>query len=341
MSEGSSVAPSPHAQLRQIMRGFEKSQLIYVAVKLGIADLLQGGDKDVQTLARETGIQAPGLYRVMRGLAWCGLVSHADDDRFSLTPLGRCLRIDADDSLRDHVLCIGEIEWPAWSALLHAVRTGETAFEHVFGMRFYDYLSHNAEAGSYFDRLMGVSTTPVAHAVVRAYDFSPVETMVDIGAGNGTLITTILRANPHMRGVVFDLPSVIARTTQRLEGLEVAPRLQVIGGDFFQGVPSGADTYLMRWVLHNWDDDHCVRLLDNCHRAMRRPGRLLVVEQVMPERVDPSSETVGLDLGMMVHLGSGERTEDEFRRLLWRGGFQLTRIIPTDAGMHIVEAMPV
>ena len=340
MAEEPDVALPPHAELRRIMRGFERSQLIYVAVKLGLADLIGDDSKDAQTLARAAGIDARVLYRLLRGLAWCGLVRHANDDSFSLTPLGRCLRIDAADSLRDHVLCIGEIEMPAWSALLHAVQAGGIAFEHAFGMQFYDYLGHHADAGACFDRLMAVSTTPVAHAVVRAYDFSSVETLVDIGGGHGTLLTTILRAHPRMHGVVFDLPAVIARTAKSLEASEFAARLRLVGGDCFVDVPPLADTHMMRWVLHNWDDDHCVRLLDNCRRAMRSPGRLLVVEEIMPERVNASTETVSLDLGMMVHLGGRERTEGEFRRLLWRGGFQVTRIIPTEVGAHILESRP-
>lgn len=340
MAEGPDVALPPHAELRRIMRGFERSQLIYVAVKLGLADLVGDDRKDAQTLARASGIDAPVLYRLMRGLAWCGLVRHENDDSFSLTPLGRCLRIDAPDSLRDHVLCIGEIEVPAWNALLHAVQVGGVAFEHAFGERFYDYLGRHADAGAYFDRLMAVSTAPVAHAVARAYDFSSVETLVDIGGGNGTLLTTILRAHPHMHGIIFDLPSVIARTAQSPEAPEIAARLRLVGGDFFADVSPPADAYMMRWVLHNWDDDHCVRLLDNCHRALPSPGRLLVVEEIMPERVDASTETVSLDLGMMVHLGGRERTASEFQRLLWRGGFQVTRIIPTEAGVHILESRP-
>lgn len=340
MAEEPEVALPPHAELRRIMRGFERSQLIYVAVKLGLADLIGDDSKDAQALARATGIDARVLYRLMRGLAWCGLVRHADDDSFSLTPLGRCLRIDAADSLRDHVLCIGEIEIPAWSALLHAVQAGGIAFEHAFGARFYDYLDHHADAGACFDRLMAVSTTPVAQAVARAYDFASVQTLVDVGGGNGTLLTTILRAHPHTHGVIFDLPSVIGRTAKSLETSDIAARLRLVGGDFFVDVPPTADAYMMRWVLHNWDDDHCVRLLDNCRRAMRSPGRLLVVEEIMPERVDASTETVSLDLGMMVHLGGGERTEGEFRHLLRRGGFQLTRIIPAGVGVHILESRP-
>lgn len=340
MADGPEAGRSPHAELRRIMRGFERSQLIYVAVKLGLVDLIGDGPTDAPTLARAAGLDPAVLYRLLRGLAWCGLVRHGDDDRFSLTPLGRCLRSDAADSLRDHVLCIGEIEMPAWSALLRAVRAGGIAFEHAFGLPFYDHLGRHPEAGEYFDRLMAVSTTPVARAVLRAYDFSSVGTLVDVGGGNGTLLATILRAHPGLDGILFDLPAVIARTAKALEASEIAARLRLVGGDFFVDAPPDADTCMMRWVLHNWDDERCVRLLDNCRRALRSPGRLLVIEELMPERVDASTETVSLDLGMMVHLGGGERTAVEFRRLLRRGGFDVTRIVPTEAGVHILEAQP-
>ena len=329
---------TPNAELRRIIRGFEKSQLIYVAVKLGLADLVPEGGADVETLARATGVAGPVLFRVLRGMAWCGLLDHGEGDRFTLTPLGRCLRADAEDSLRDHVLCIGEIEMPAWSALLRAIRTGENAFAHVFGTRFYDYLGMYPEAGAYFDRLMGKSTTPVARAVARAYDFSAMTTVVDLGAGNGTLMTAILSANPGLRGIVFDLPPVIARAAAALEGSEVAPRISLVGGDFFAEVPAGADGYMLRWVLHNWDDEDCVRLLASCRRAIAPAGRLLVIEELMPERVDRSSDTVSLDLGMLVHLDARERTEREYRALLARGGFRVTRVLPTDAGVHVVES---
>ena len=326
------------SQLRDTMEGFERSQLIYLAAKLGLPDLLDDGAQSVETLSGQTGVAAPVLYRLMRGLAWCSLVRHLEDDSFELTPLGELLRVEAKDTLYERALCIGEVEYPAWGALLQSLQDPTPAFDRVFGMKFYDYLQKNAEIGANFDRMMGKGALPVARSVVQAYNFSDFTTVVDVGGSDGTLMSTILRANPDLRGVIFDLPSVIERTGARIG--QFSSRVQLMGGDFFDKVPAGGDAYIMKWILHNWPDEHCVRLLTNCRRAMSRTSRLLILEQVMPERVGPDDEVVGWDLGMLVHLGSSERTEAEFRTIFERAGFSLLRVIPTSSGMSIIEGEP-
>ena len=334
------VTLSPQGQLSDMIWGFAKAQLIYVAAKLEIADLLKDGPKDAQALARSTKINAQILYRLMRGLAWCGLVVHLADDRFSLTPLGECLQTESPDSLHENVLSMGEIDWPAWGTLLHVIETGKLGFEHAFGMEVFEYFAQNKEAGSRFDRLMGKSSAAVSAAIIKAYDFSSVKTFVDIGGGNGTLASAVLQANPHLRGIIFDLPHVIERTASHLMTTKMAQRCEAIGGDFFNSVPSGGDVYIMKWILHDWPDDRCVTILKNCHEVMAKDAKLLVVDMVMPEQASPSTPAVMWDLHMMIMLNGIERTETEFRNLFSTAGFNLTQIIPTESGMSIIEGVP-
>lgn len=335
------AATSPQDQLSEMMWGFTKAQLIYVAAKLEIADLLKDSPKDAQTLARSTNIDAQILYRLMRGLAWCGLVVHLADDRFSLTPLGACLHTKSPDSLYENALSMGEVDWPAWSALLHTIKTEGTGFEHTFGMAVFDYFARNKEAGSRFDRLMGKASAAVAASIIHAYDFSTVNTFIDIGGGNGTLAAAVLQAHPDLRGIIFDLPDVIERTTSHLMTTNMADRCEAIGGDFFTSVPSGGDAYIIKWILHDWPDNRCVNILKNCADVMAHDAKLLVVDMVMPEQATPSTQAVMWDLHMMVMLNGIERTEAEFRHLFSSAGFDLTQVIPTESGMSIIEGVPV
>ena len=334
------VAPSPQDQLSEMIWSFTKSQLVYVAAKLEIADLLKDGPKDAQTLSPSTKIDARILYRLMRGLAWCGLVEHLPDDRFSLTPMGECLYTGAPDSLHENALSMGEIDWPVWSTLLDVIKTGEPGFKHAFGMEIFDYFAQHEETGSRFDRLMGKASVAVSNGIIDNYDFSSMKTFVDIGGGNGTLAASILQANPQLRGFIFDLPDVIERTLQRLPSLGFADRCEALGGDFFKSVPAGGDAYLLKWIMHNWPDERCIEILKNCHAVMAKDAILLVAEMVMPEQASPSTQAVMFDLHMMAMLNGIERTESEFRYLFSEAGFDLTRIIPTGLGVDIIEGVP-
>ena len=335
------TASSPQAQLSELIWGFTKAQLIYVAAKLEIADLLQDGPKDAQTLSIPAKIDARILYRLMRGLAWCGLVEHLADERFSLTPLGEFLRTDSSNSLHENALSMGEIDWPVWGSLMKVIKTGKPGFEHAFGMEIFDYFAQNEEVGSGFDRLMGKMSEAVSASIINNFDFSSLKTFVDIGGGNGTLAAAILQTNPRLRGIIFDLPDVIERTSQRLLALEISERCEAIGGNFFKSVPSGSDAYIMKWILHDWPDDRCIEILKNCHAAMAKDGKLLVVDMVMPEQASPATQAVMYDLHMMVMLNGIERTETEFRNLFSKAGFNLTQVIPTESGMSIIEGVPV
>lgn len=275
-------------KLQQMRLGFQMSQLLYVAAKLGIADLLKDDSKSTQMLADATKVNPHTLHRIMRGFVICGLVTQDEDGRFGLTPLGECLQTEGGGILHEFVISSMEEYYPAWGALLHTVQTGDVAFDYVFGMNIFEYYAQNPEARARFSRLMA-SGGRLVRAVVTAYDFSTIRRIIDIGGGYGRLTTAIVKANPHMSGVIFDIPSVVEGTREHLQAEGLADRCEVIDGDFFESVPVGGDAYILRRILHDWNDERCVAILRNCRRAMgQRGGKLLVVESVMPEQIDPS-----------------------------------------------------
>ena len=337
----------PPVALYLMATGYYVSQAIYVAAKLGIADALKNGPKTCDELAQISGTHAPSLYRLLRVLASVGVFAELEHDRFGLTPIGACLRSGEPDSLRAMVLMFaGERLQRAWGGLLHSVRTGETAFDHVFGAGLFPYLAQNPEAAVVFDEAMASLTMQLSAAVAAAYDFSQFGTLVDVGGGHGALITAILRASPTLRGMLFDLPHVAEDAKKRLEAAGLTGRCTVVEGDFFASVPSGGDAYTLSRVIHDWDDARSVAILKNCHRAMGEQGKLLLVELVLPARVDQSAASqivVEFDLTMLVDTGGRERTEAEFRALFEATGFRLTRIVLTQSpfGYSVIEGVRV
>ena len=280
------------------------------------------------------------MHRFLRGLAWCGLVQQAEN-RFSLTPMGELLRSDVPDSLYEQAFSMAELDVPIWKTMLETMESHETGFVLTFGMEIFDYFAQNPAIGSRFDRLMGKSTTVTTAGIVSAYDFSVFETVVDIGGGNGTLMADILRANPRLRGAIFDLPHVIARTTENLRQIGMADRCDTVVGDFFAAVPTGGDAYLLKSILHDWPDERSLAILKNCRAAMTETARLLVMDMVMPEQASPATPEVMWDLHMMLMLKGIERTESQFRELFSQADFKLMRIIPTETGVCIIEGVPV
>lgn len=340
MQEKLSAGMSPQHQLAGMIWSFTKVQIIYAAAKLGIPDLLGQGPQNASVLAGALEIDPQIMFRLMRGLAWCGLVAHSEYDRFALTPLGECLQRDSPGSMYDNALSMGEIDWPAWGSFLDVIRSGKPGFVHAFGMEVFEYFTEHETAGRRFDGLMRRLSASVSEQVVGAYDFSDFSTFVDVGGGNGTLTTSILEANPRIRGILLDLPKVVERTKRFLSASKVADRCEAVGGDFFESVPPGGDVYIMKWILHDWTDERCVRILENCRDRMADEGRLLVVDRVMPEQASPSTLGVMWDLHMLVLHNGLERTETQLRTLFSSSGFELTRVIPTESGMSVVEAVP-
>ena len=323
-----------------MMTGYWVSQALYVAAKLGIADLLADGPVDCEDLATATDTHAPSLQRVLRALAGVGVFTEVSPGSFALTPLAELLRTETPGSMRALAIMYAEEQYRAWGELLHSVRTGEMAFDYQFGMGYFEYLAQHPEADRVFNEAMTGWTHQLASAVVDVYDFSPFKTVVDVGGGYGALLAAILRSNPGTRGILFEQPHVVASAKEQLAPTGVADRCTLVGGDFFVAVPAGGDAYVLSQILHDWDDEHCVAILGQCRRAMADHGNLLVVELVLPPGNEPSLGK-WLDLHMLVLLGGRERTAAEYDTLFRAAGFNLARVVPTPPGPSVVEAVPV
>jgi hypothetical protein len=328
---------NPNA-LGQMITGYWRSQAIYAAAKLGIADLLSDGPRAVDDLAQATSTKAPWLYRLLRALASVGVFAEDTQGRFELTPLADLLRSDVEGSQRALALMMGEEHYAVWGQLAHVLRTGENAFEKLFGQPIFDFMADHPEQGQVFDAAMtGIHGRETA-AMLAAYDFSQFQTLADIGGGNGTTIARVLQHCPALRGVLFDLPHVVGRATKTIQSAGVADRCTLVGGSFFESVPQGGDAYLMRHIIHDWDDEKSLAILRSCQRAMRAGSKLLVVESVIPPGNGPFQGKF-LDLTMMLIPGGQERTADEYSRLFDQAGFDLTRIVPTSLEVSVIEGV--
>ncbi|HZN55005.1 MAG TPA: methyltransferase [Candidatus Polarisedimenticolaceae bacterium] len=329
-----------HAQVVQMATAYWVSRTVYAAAKLGLADHLRGGPKSAEELAGPTETHAPSLHRLMRTLASLGLLSEGDGRRFSLTPLGETLVTGAPGMARSTVLAMGaDWMWASWTEFLHSVRTGETAFEKVWKMAPFDYLAaHPEDARNFGEAMIGIHGAEPP-AVAAAYDFSKIGTLVDVGGGTGNLITTILRAHPHLKGILYDLPHVVEEARANVERAGVADRCKRIGGSFFESVPAGGDAYILSHVIHDWDEAKCLTILKHCRTAMGPKGTLLLVEMVLPAGNEPHFGKV-LDMVMLSIPGGVERTAEEYGALLAKAGFKLTRIVPTESVVGVIEGVP-
>jgi len=334
----------PSVVMLRMISGFRVSRAIYISAKLGIADLLKEGSKHTEELAEITGTHAPSLYRVMRALASVGIFSEDEQGRFALTPIADTLRSDVPGSLRAlTILVLGEEHYEAWGDLMHSVRTGEPAFEHVFGMGVFQYEAQHFEHAEIFDEAMANLTGVYNAAVLANYPFLTIDKVVDVGGGDGRLIVTILQANPRMTGVLFDLPHVAEKAKQRIADAGLVGRCEIVTGDALASVPSGGDAYILSRVINSFDNERASVILQNCHRAITQKSKVLLVERVLPDRVGPSIAAQGpvtSDLNMMVMSGGHERTAKEHRALLESAGFALTKIIPTQSEVSVIEARP-
>jgi len=329
----------PTVALRRLANGYQVTQAIHVAATLGIADLLADGPGDAEQLAAATACHAPSLVRVLRALASVGVLHEDDDGRFALTEIGACLRSDAPDPVGGWAAFVGRpYHFAAWSNLLHTVRTGENAFAAVHGTDVWGYRAAHPEEGAIFDRAMTDITRRANRHVLEAYDFSRLQSVVDVGGGHGALVAALLTAHPRMRGVVFDLPHVVADAPALLDAAGVMDRCEVVGGSFFgDAVPAGADAYLLKAVLHDWDDAEALAILRACHAAARPDSVLLVVDRDLGAPNENPDAKLS-DLNMMVGTGGRERTRDQFAALLAAGGFALERAIPTGIALSLFEA---
>lgn len=320
---------TPAEIVREMAGGFTLTQVVYTAVKLGIADYLKNGSMASHELARAVGADHQSLHRFLRMMVVLNLLLQKEDGGFILSALGELLRTDHPDSLCNRILYIGEVNYPAAQGMSHAVQNGEPGFDHIFGMPFFEYFSRNPPIGALFNELMSQGVEDRVAGIVTAYDFSKARTIVDVGGGKGTLITAILKANPQAAGILFDAPTVLAEAENYLAANGVAGRCRTVSGDFFHDtVPEGADIYILSNILHDWEDARVGQILNNCSGVMPPDGKLLVIEQLMPERFMDAPVTVASDLSMMLLLRGRERTEAEYEEILSQSELQVTAVIP-------------
>ena len=340
MSEPSaSPQPPPQARLAQMATGFILSRLVYTAASLGIADHLSVSPKSAGELANPTGCDAQSLGRFMRTLTNFGIVALDSDGRFSLMPLGEPLRSDVPGSVRSSILTMGgQWSWQTWEAFPTTVKTGKPAFDEVFKMPVFDWLAQHQDEAQRFSETMVTVHGTEPPAIAAAYDFSSCGVIVDVGGASGNLIGHVLAAHPQPRGVLFDLPQAMTDAPARLQALGVADRVMIQGGNAFDSVPPGADTYLLSHVIHDWNEDKCLTILRNCRAAMAPTSRLLIIELVLREGNAPGFGSS--DMVMMALTGGAERTAREFASLLARAGLTMTRVLPTTTSASIVEAQP-
>jgi O-methyltransferase domain/Dimerisation domain len=333
--------PSGPAMMRMIT-GAWVAQAVFVAARLGVADLIAAeGPRPVEGLAARVDADPDALYRVLRALAGVGVFAEGDGRVFALTPLAECLRSDVPHSLRAFAVMMGEQwVWRSWGEALHSVRTGEPAFDHVYGMPLFDYYAGHPEAGRVGAAGLSARSSRENAAVLAAYDFDAMDTVTDVGGGEGSLLRTVLGAHPHLRGVLFEMPHVVelARTAS-VDAPEVK-RCEFVAGDFLTEPPPASSLLLLKKVIHDWPDERAVTILRNCRAALPDGGRLLLVENVIAPGNEPSFGK-WLDLLMLVYAGGRERTVEEFRSLLSMSGFRMEQVIPTAAGVCVIEAFAV
>ena len=340
-AEAPAQAPDQAAQLIfQLGTGYMASSALYVVARLNIADKLANGPRTAAALAEKSGVREDGLFRVMRALASLGLFDETSPRTFALTAASQLLRTDRPDSIYPMALWIAEpFHFRVYAELMHSVKTGEPAADKVVGKPVFEHLAADRELSAAFNNAMTSFSGAVAPAAVKAYDFSGITTLVYVAGGHGEVLMTVLRANPQMRGVLFDIEHVIAGAKPRIAAAGLSQRIETATGDFFESVPAG-DGYVMKHIIHDWDDERATTILKNIRRAMTGPeGRLILLETVLQPGNQPDLGKL-IDLEMMVMPGGRERSADEFRALLAKSGFTLSKIVPTESPLAVIEARP-
>ena len=329
---------SPSMQMTQILwPGPIAVQAVHVAAKFALADLVASGPKSIEELAAATHAHGPSMARLLRALTSLGVFAEDTAGRYRQTALSDTLRSDHPESIRPFAMMLGaHFVWKPSGTLEETVRTGQPSFERVYGAPFFDYLAGHSDDAAVFNAAMSSSPAYLA-AIVGAYDFAKFERIVDVGGGHGLLLAGILSANPRLRGVLHDLPYVVVGASA-LRKEPIRQRCEIIDGDFFKGVPAGADAYLLKGIIHDWNDEAALKILKNCRNAIRPDGTLLLVEAVLTRSTDPAAAL--MDMLMMVLTSGRERTESEFRSLLQAAGFSMMQVIRA-ARVTIIESRPV
>jgi SAM-dependent methyltransferase len=323
--------------IHDLLDGYRSTALLYLGAKLGIADLLADGPRSNAELAGLIGAHVPSLHRVLRGLVAVGACTEGRDGLFGLTRLGESLQSGKPDSLRGFAILCGEEFVSAWLGLAHSVMSGDAAFNHVFGMSQWEHRERHQELNYYFNDWLRSVTNGVARDLLAAYDFSSFRTIADVGGGQGALLSAILNAYPAATGILFDQAHVIEGALPIMEAAGVASRCRIVGGSFFDSVPGGIDACVLKSVIHDWDDERSLAILKNCRKALKKNGKLLLIERILPVRVEHHPHVILIDLHMLALTGGRERTEGEYRTLFATAGFKLEKVIRTQSGYSIIE----
>lgn len=317
---------------------FRMSRILGVAVELGIPEFLARHPHTSAQLAADTGTHEPSLRRMLRALVAMEVLAEDREGRFSLTSLGDELRADRFGPFVRFM--DGEVDWKVWQHLDHSIKTGERAFDHVLGMRNWQYYASHPTHGAIFDAAMRAMTEPVARAVASGYDFAQAHTVADVGGGDGTLLIAVLRQHKHLRGLLVDRPDVVERARGRFEDAGLIGRVELAGGNFFEAVPPGADVYMMKSIIHDWNDDEAIAIMKRCRAATER-APLLLIERMLSDRIGPDDlDAVLSDINMLVNPGGRERTDREYSDLFAHAGYRLGRTIPLELGFQILEGLP-
>jgi hypothetical protein len=317
------------------------AQAAHVAAELGLADLLRDGPRRTEDLANALVVDAPSLHRLLRALTTIDLCTEREDGSFAITPMGALLGTDEPESLRHWTIWWGKHLWPVWGQLLYSVKTGKSARSLLTGTEGFKHLENDAQAAGVFNRALAELTRIEATSVVEAYDFSRFKRIVDLGGGYGQLLAFILKKFPHVHGIVFDLPHAMRGAHSHLEQAQLADRCEFVAGDFFSSIPAGGDAYLLKSVLHDWNDVRCREILANCRQTMDNNATLLLIERTLPKRLDHSAahqSAARSDLTMLVALAAMERSEVQFRSLLSSAGFETLQIYPAGT-VSVIEAI--
>ena len=339
------TAPDPSIELMRLVTGAWAARLVHTAVELGIADHLADGPRGVDFLAAQTRAHAQSLARLLRALTAIGVLHETEDRLYSLTTLGVTLRSNVPGSMRAWVLlAFSDDQGTAWEALSHAVRTGELAFRHIFGTDMWTRLAERPDAARLFDEAMQSLTQGANGRLITNYPFEKFGWIVDVGGGNGSLLLPVLGRYPAMRATIFDLPHVADAARSRIAAAGLSDRCEAAGGDAFVAVPAGADAYVLKGVIHDWEDKEAIAILRTCRAAMSDGSKLLLIERILPEQIDPDDALTRAkfihDINMMVNPGGRERTEAEFRNLLSQAGLRLACVLAMPGPLAVMEVDP-
>lgn len=343
-SEVRATGVPPQAIVLDYLCGMMRTQAIHHATRLRIAELVEDGPKSIAALAEATQTHAPSLVRLLRALASIGFFAEVETECFAQTPLSALLQRDVPGSMYHVALLHGDQwQWHVWEGFSYTLQTGQPTFSQLFGVEMFQYFTqHSPESAKVFNEAMTGFSEQVNMPIATAnYDFSSLETLVDIGGGMGSQLMTLLKVHPSIRkGILFDRPPVIAQAQEAIAASGLGERCELVGGNFFEKIPAGADAYFMKQIIKDWNDAQCIQLLSNCRKAMNRGGRVLVAEVVLLPGRETSIQKF-IDLQLMILSPGQERTEAQYRQLFEAAGFALTRIVPTASPYSILEGIPV